>query len=243
MPARRKTCQKSAKVTVRLTRTAKASLRFEQGRKRGRKTVWKRYTVRSLNATTSARSYTLKRPQEGHLSRDRDRRGQGQDEELHRQVTACRLGVVALGDSITNGGGELQWGVALQSWALWVARGLGLPFTTFAVDGARAAQVAGEQVAAWRERSPADARYDLGCLYAGVNDVRVPRLGRDRLRRRLRGRLRRAGRALRPRAGRDDPARPRPPAGGRACAGGQRGHRGAATRSCSTCAASAPATS
>jgi lysophospholipase L1-like esterase len=89
-------------------------------------------------------------------------------------VSACRLGVVALGDSITNGGGELQWGVALQSWALWVARGLGLPFTTFAVDGARTAQVAGEQVAAWRERSPAGARYDLGCLYAGVNDVRAP---------------------------------------------------------------------
>jgi lysophospholipase L1-like esterase len=86
----------------------------------------------------------------------------------------CRLGVVALGDSITNGGGELQWGVALQSWALWVARGLGLPFTTFAVDGARTTQVAGEQVAAWLQRSPADARYELGCLYAGVNDVRSP---------------------------------------------------------------------
>ena len=51
----------------------------------------------------------------------------------------CRLGVLAFGDSITNGGGELQWGVALQSWALWVARGLGLPYTTYAVDGARAA--------------------------------------------------------------------------------------------------------
>ena len=47
-----------------------------------------------------------------------------------------RLGVLAFGDSITNGGGELQWGVALQSWALWTARGLGLPYTGFAVDGA-----------------------------------------------------------------------------------------------------------
>ncbi len=90
-------------------------------------------------------------------------------------MTACRLGVVALGDSITNGGGELQWGVALQSWALWVARGLGLPFTTFAVDGASTAAVAREQVGAWRTRMAApDARYDLGCLYAGVNDVRAP---------------------------------------------------------------------
>ena len=41
---------------------------------------------------------------------------------------SCRLGVVALGDSITNGGGELQFGVALQSWALWTARGLGISF-------------------------------------------------------------------------------------------------------------------
>jgi lysophospholipase L1-like esterase len=86
----------------------------------------------------------------------------------------CRLGVLALGDSITNGGGELQWGVALQSWALWLARGLGLPFTTYAVDGARAADVAGAQVAAFGARAAhPEARYDVGCLYAGVNDVRA----------------------------------------------------------------------
>src|SRR3954453_1151910 len=84
-----------------------------------------------------------------------------------------RVGVLAFGDSITNGGGELQWGVALQSWALWVARALGLPFTTYAVDGACAADVATGQLAAWRARDArADARYDLGCLYIGVNDVR-----------------------------------------------------------------------
>jgi lysophospholipase L1-like esterase len=81
--------------------------------------------------------------------------------------------VLAFGDSITNGGGELQWGVALQSWALWVARGLGLPFTTYAVDGARAADVVGRQLPAWRAvNARPDARYDLGCLYIGVNDVR-----------------------------------------------------------------------
>jgi lysophospholipase L1-like esterase len=84
-----------------------------------------------------------------------------------------RLGVLAFGDSITNGGGELQWGVALQSWALWTARGLGLPYTGFAVDGARAADVVREQLPAFRARSAApDARYDVGCLYIGVNDVR-----------------------------------------------------------------------
>ena len=86
-----------------------------------------------------------------------------------------RLGVLAFGDSITNGGGELQWGVALQSWALWVARGLGLPFTTYAVDGARARDVVAHQIPAFLARTAQpDARYDLGCLYVGVNDVRAP---------------------------------------------------------------------
>jgi lysophospholipase L1-like esterase len=82
--------------------------------------------------------------------------------------------VLAFGDSITNGGGELQWGVALQSWALWVARGLGLPFTGFAVDGAGVQDVVDEQIPAF-ERRAADqgARYDLGCLYIGINDVRA----------------------------------------------------------------------
>jgi lysophospholipase L1-like esterase len=84
-----------------------------------------------------------------------------------------RLGVLAFGDSITNGGGELQWGVALQSWALWTARALGLPFTSYATDGATVAEVAELQLAAARERSAhPDARYDLGCLHIGVNDVR-----------------------------------------------------------------------
>jgi lysophospholipase L1-like esterase len=89
-------------------------------------------------------------------------------------VSDCRLGVLALGDSITNGGGELQWGVALQSWALWLARGLGLPFTGFAVDGATARDLVAEQLTALAARTPAGARWDVGCLYIGVNDVRGP---------------------------------------------------------------------
>lgn len=81
--------------------------------------------------------------------------------------------MLAFGDSITNGGGELQWGVALQSWALWVARGLGLPFTGFAADGATVQDVVEEQLPAAIHRGAAsDARYELGCLYVGVNDVR-----------------------------------------------------------------------
>jgi len=87
-------------------------------------------------------------------------------------VSDCRLGVLAFGDSITNGGGELQWGVALQSWALWVARGLGRPYSGYAVDGATAGDVVAEQIPAWRARAGDGARYDVGCLYVGVNDVR-----------------------------------------------------------------------
>jgi hypothetical protein len=86
--------------------------------------------------------------------------------------SACQLGVLAFGDSITNGGGELQWGVALQSWALWVARGLGLPYSAYAVDGAFAADVVGSQIPAFVARSRPGGRYQVGCLYIGVNDVR-----------------------------------------------------------------------
>jgi lysophospholipase L1-like esterase len=86
-----------------------------------------------------------------------------------------RLGVLAFGDSITNGGGELQWGVALQSWALWTARGLGLPYSGYAVDGATVADVVELQIPMF-ERVAADpvGPYDLGCLYIGTNDVRRP---------------------------------------------------------------------
>lgn len=86
-----------------------------------------------------------------------------------------RLGVLAFGDSITHAGGELQRGVALHSWALWTARGLGVPYTGFAVDGARVGDLVTEQLPAFAARSAdPDARYDVGCLYIGVNDVRAP---------------------------------------------------------------------
>ena len=86
-----------------------------------------------------------------------------------------RLGVLAFGDSITNGGGELQWGVALQSWAQWTARALGLAYSGYATDGARVADVRQEQIPAFQARAAhPGARYDIGCLYIGVNDVRGP---------------------------------------------------------------------
>jgi lysophospholipase L1-like esterase len=83
-----------------------------------------------------------------------------------------RLGVLAFGDSITNGGGELQWGVALQSWALWTARGLGMPYTGFAIDGARVEDVVEIEIPRF-QAVDRGAAYDVGCLYAGVNDVRA----------------------------------------------------------------------
>ena len=84
------------------------------------------------------------------------------------------LGVLAFGDSITNGGGELQWGVALQSWALWTARGLGLPYTPYATDGASVRTVVDEQIPAFARGAAApDGPFDVGCLYIGTNDVRA----------------------------------------------------------------------
>jgi lysophospholipase L1-like esterase len=91
-----------------------------------------------------------------------------------KKVTgAYRLGVLAFGDSITNGAGTYHWGVALQSWAMWVARGLGLPYTPYAVDGAIATDVVNRQLPLWRDTAAhPDGRYDLGCVYIGTNDVR-----------------------------------------------------------------------
>jgi lysophospholipase L1-like esterase len=97
-----------------------------------------------------------------------------------------RLGVVAFGDSITNGGGELQWGVALQSWALWTARGLGLPYSPYAADGATAADVVDRQIPLFeRVTQGQDPRYHLGCVYVGTNDVRSPGFDPDRLEQQL----------------------------------------------------------
>src|SRR3954454_2621502 len=82
-------------------------------------------------------------------------------------MTTAR-GLVALGDSITNGHGEPALGVHPQSWAQWLAEALDVPFTKLAVDGALPRGVLRDQGP--RLRGP----YDVGCLYAGVNDVRVP---------------------------------------------------------------------
>ena len=78
-----------------------------------------------------------------------------------------RLGVVALGDSITLGEGSMTLGVTALSWAQWLARALDLPYTCYAANGARTADVLREQLPRVR------ADYDVAALYAGVNDVRA----------------------------------------------------------------------
>jgi len=58
--------------------------------------------------------------------------------------------------------------------ALWTARALGLPYTSLAVDGAHVGDVVAHQLPAAREWSARpDARYDLGALHIGANDVRA----------------------------------------------------------------------
>jgi lysophospholipase L1-like esterase len=79
-----------------------------------------------------------------------------------------RRGLVALGDSITNGEGNMALGVHCQSWALWLARTLALPYTGLASNGALSGDVVAEQLPLLA------GPYDLGCAYLGVNDARNP---------------------------------------------------------------------
>ena len=178
-------------------------------------------------------------PDEGHVPRRRravvvGRHRQGRHPGLPRSAERRRLGVLAFGDSITNGGGELQWGVALQSWALWVARGLGP--AVHDLRGRRRARRATS-----RARScPAFAR-----AHARAGRALRPRLPVHRRQRRARAGLGPGGvrapttrprsRSLRARCDRvllrDAPARPRAPAGaGRARRPTRSSRRGARAR-------------
>ena len=148
-----------------------------------------------------------------------------------------RLGVLAFGDSITNGGGELQWGVALQSWALWTARGLGLPYTGCAARRRDRA----------RRRGPADPRLRRHRRRPGGALRRRPAPHRRQRRPRRRAGTRRPtsatsarrSRFLRQRCSRvarlHDPARPRPPAGAARSGSRRRTRRSSGSRACCVC--------
>lgn len=82
-------------------------------------------------------------------------------------MTAVRQGLVALGDSITRGrGGSPTLGVHPQSWALWLAEALDLPYSNLGIDGEVAVGLVVRQLP--RLRGP----YDLATLYIGANDTR-----------------------------------------------------------------------
>ena len=81
---------------------------------------------------------------------------------------AFARGLVAIGDSLTRGAGAPMLGMRMQSWALWTAEALALPYTCLARDAAQAQDAVAEQLP--RLRGP----YDLACVYIGVNDVRTP---------------------------------------------------------------------
>jgi GDSL-like lipase/acylhydrolase family protein len=98
-------------------------------------------------------------------------------------------GLVAVGDSITNGEGQAMLGVRCQSWALWLASSLELPYTGLAQNGAVAAGARADQLP--RLRGP----YDVGCVYLGVNDVRNPGFALERFVEALDGVLDGVGRA------------------------------------------------
>ncbi len=81
-------------------------------------------------------------------------------------ASSARLGLVALGDSITFGEGNMVCGTPCRSWALWLAEALDLPFTSRAINGSSVEGVLREQLPRVR------ADYDVGCLFLGANDVR-----------------------------------------------------------------------
>lgn len=87
---------------------------------------------------------------------------------MSEAAAPCRLGLLALGDSITNGDGAPMLGVPARSWALWLAQALELPYTNLARDGAVVADLVRDQLPRVR------GDYDLACCYVGVNDVRNP---------------------------------------------------------------------
>lgn len=77
-----------------------------------------------------------------------------------------RPGLVAVGDSITNGDVAPMLGVRAWSWAQWLATALELPYSGFAVGGARVDDLVREQL------PRLDGPYAIGALWIGVNDVR-----------------------------------------------------------------------
>lgn len=74
-------------------------------------------------------------------------------------------GVVAIGDSIVNGHGDMLLGVQCQSAALWLAQAGDWAFTKYAVGGSTSQRIVDEQL----PRLGGD--YAVGVMNMGANDV------------------------------------------------------------------------
>ncbi len=85
-------------------------------------------------------------------------------------------GLVALGDSITNGEGGSVMGVYCRSWAHWLARTMDLPFHGLAQDGATVDTVIAAQLPRVRTGEA------IAAVYLGVNDVRAADFDPERFR-------------------------------------------------------------
>jgi hypothetical protein len=86
--------------------------------------------------------------------------------ELAEREWGTARGLVGLGDSLTYANQSPKLGrLRPQSWALWLAEALELPFTNLAFNGARSTDVLSYQVP--RLRGP----YELGTLNVGTNDL------------------------------------------------------------------------
>jgi lysophospholipase L1-like esterase len=77
-------------------------------------------------------------------------------------------GLVAVGDSITEGSGRSMLNLPMRPWTAWLADALQLDHTCLARGGHRAADAVREQIPRLA------GAYELGCVYIGVNDVRAP---------------------------------------------------------------------
>jgi lysophospholipase L1-like esterase len=73
--------------------------------------------------------------------------------------------VIGIGDSITASCGFPAGNLPLASWAQWVARALGEPVDLAACPGATTAEIRRDLL------PPASARFRLGLVYCGTNDI------------------------------------------------------------------------
>lgn len=74
-------------------------------------------------------------------------------------------GVLSVGDSLSNGHGDMAGGVPAQSWGLWLAEAAGVSFTKAGVGGMTSAEVLD------RLETLELHRYQIVTLNVGTNDV------------------------------------------------------------------------